>query len=464
MKKRALAWAAVGVVLLAGLVVAWKASTGPDPMALKPPLATVGFGDATMLEILGLGESEWVDGILSAPPGGWRVSSSSGSETSSFGDEKDFLQIERFTLNEQLGGIRYIPGAGRLVMSLRLLDGAGAAVSVEKMKPGELKIRLSDGAGEWLDGSGPFGSGDDPECRGVVSFAGWPRSGKELVFQARRPGQPMVEFRMPNPAAGVVPAVWTPTPLPLTRSGDYWKMSFSKVWEATVPGKGRCLVAESEFHSDLWKNGSFSPVQGWVDGVAGARGSRTERIIDFHHAGKIEFGHPMPPDEDQFKFFYRIRYNEYYPHPRGGVSFCFTGGVVSADGKSIEQGAIAKKLGVDIFELGPIEAADEPIFPATHQFAVSFRGTWKSAAERSATEAAWGSYSDWMPVLFLNGGNRSSGAVEFKGSGSSNATFHWSGKWVGELKPGDKVEIGVMPRRPDEVLEFVVDRASLSPK
>ena len=56
--------------------------------------------------------------------------------------------------------------------------------------------------------------------------------------------------------------------------------------------------------------------------------------------------------------------------------------------------------------------------------------------------------------------------IEFRGSGTSSvgsgADFHWKGDWSGELKPGMKVEIGVMVKWPDEVLEFVVDRAVLS--
>jgi hypothetical protein len=470
MKKRALAWTAVGVMLVAVLWVAWKPSssrsTAPDPMALKPPVATVRFADASRLEIFGLSEGEWVDGILSKPAGGWN--SSSGMETSAFGDERDFLTMERFRLKEKLAGVRYLPGEGRLVMSLRLLDASGGPVSPEKLTPSDLKIRLWDGAGELINGSGPFGADDDPDGRGVVSFSGWPRGEKELVFRAQRAGQPAVEFWMPNPAAGLAPVVWTPTPLPQTRSGDYWKMSFSKAWEATVPGKGRCVVGEIDFHSDLWENGRFSPIRGWTDAVQGARGTYSGRSNRLYHSGKLVFGHPMPPDEDQFKFLYRIRYSESYPYPRAGVSFCHTGGVVSPDGKRIERGSMAKKLGLESFTLGPIVAKEEPLYRGSHQFAVSFEGTWESVAERSAAEAAWGIWKDWTPVVFLNGEDRSLGAVQFKGSGLSSevgaASFQWSGIWVGELKPGDKVEIGVMPRRPDEVLEFVVDRTALSPE
>ncbi|HEY1123837.1 MAG TPA: hypothetical protein VGE67_19620 [Haloferula sp.] len=56
--------------------------------------------------------------------------------------------------------------------------------------------------------------------------------------------------------------------------------------------------------------------------------------------------------------------------------------------------------------------------------------------------------------------------IEFNGSGissiGSGVDFHWKGDWSGELKPGMKVEMGVMAKWPGEMLEFVVDRSVLS--
>ena len=74
----------------------------------------------------------------------------------------------------------------------------------------------------------------------------------------------------------------------------------------------------------------------------------------------------------------------------------------------------------------------------------------------------------WTPVVFLDDADHSSGSIQFKRSGTSSSgmsfDYDWKGDWTGGLKPGMKVEIGVMAKWPDEVLEFVVDRASLSPK
>ncbi|MCW1884762.1 hypothetical protein OKA04_08480 [Luteolibacter flavescens] len=436
-------------------------------MDLRAPEATVRFDDGSVLEILGIAEGAWVDGVMSKPAGGWGASST-GRNTTSFGQDRDYLEIERFTLSKRLAGVRLSYSAGSLVMSLRYLDATGKVVPAAAMESGDLRLRLSDGAGEWLDGSATFGADDDPEGRGATSFAGWPRGGKELVFQATRSGLPPEEFRMPNPVAGVAPAAWTAVPLPQSRSGDHWKMNFSKVWEVTVPGKGKCLVPDIDFQSDFPSNGSFSPVSGWVGEVAGARGTRSERGIWVRGPGDLSSGYPMPPDEDQFKFLYRIRYTESYPMPRKGVGFIFSGGVVSADGTTIDHGAASKDLGIQSLELGAVEEAKDSFYPGSRQFTISLEGAWKDAAEKSAAEALWGGWQEWMPVVFVNGGERSSGAVGFKGSNQSSSsgetTFKWSGTWTGDLEPGDKVEIGIMPRPPDEVIEFIVDRKSLTPE
>ena len=118
--------------------------------------------------------------------------------------------------------------------------------------------------------------------------------------------------------------------------------------------------------------------------------------------------------------------------------------------------------------VGQVEAAAKSWYPASQQFSISFEGSWQDAAERSAAESAIGPLNCWTPVAFLDDGAHSTGMVQFKSAGNSSSgsgfDFNWKGDWSGELKPGMKVEIGLMAKWPDEVLEFVVDRASLSPE
>ena len=432
-------------------------------MALRTPVASVPLGDGSRIEIYGLAESEWVDGVMAKPPGSWSMASTGGS-TFIDGD----LKIDRFTMGGKLAGVRYVPGEGRLVMSLRHVTRSGSAASPATMKPGSLVIRLSDGGGLSIDGSGPFGAGDDPQCRGIVSFAGWPRSGKEVVFQAELKGQPPVEFRLPNPAAGTSPASWTAAPLPQVKTGQHWEVRLVKAKEITMAGKGKGVIGEFEFKSDLPKIGDFPPVAGGAAGVLGALGSRSMDLPHDRRVAMDSLAYPMAPDETCFKFLYRIRYEEHYPYPKRGIPVMLAEGKVSPDGKSIDLVSQHVKRGIKSLKVGPVGASPKTWHPGPHQFEISFEGSWQDSSDKGSAEAAIGPMDRWRPVVFLDDADHSSGSIQFKRSGTSSSgmsfDYDWKGDWTGELKPGMKVEIGVMARWPDEVLEFVVDRASLSPK
>ncbi|MEK7951310.1 hypothetical protein [Luteolibacter soli] len=460
------------IVLLIVLMIAgwWFARSGSSGggvtagniMVLNAPIATVSLGDGSRIDIYGLAESEWVEGVMAKPRGSWNMESTGGS-TSVDGD----LTIKRFTMGGKLAGVCYQPGEGRLVMPLRHVTGSGKVESPAAMTPGDLVIRLSDGGGLWLDGSGPVGADDDPQERGIVSFAGWPRSGKELVFQAVQKGRAPVEFRMPNPTAGSAAASWAAAPLPQVRTGKHWEVRLVKAREMTMAGDGKGVIGDFEFSSDLPEVGDSRPVVGFDAGVLGALGTRSMVLPHKLYVARSELAYPMPPDESCFKFLYRIRYEGHFPYPKGGIPI-LAEGTVSADGKSIELSAQNARRGIKSMDVGPVGAAADSWYPASHEFDISFKGTWADAAEKSASEAAIGPWGRWTPVVFLDDAEHSSGMVQFKGSGESSpgssTDFTWKGSWRGELKPGMKVEIGLMAKWPDEVLEFVVDRAALSPK
>jgi hypothetical protein len=428
-------------------------------MALKVPVATVPLDDGSRVEIYGLGENEWADGAMSKPAGSWSMAAT-GRSTFVDGD----LKIERFTLGGKLAGVRYLPGEGSLVMPLRHVTRSGKAEPPSTMKPGNLVIRLSDGGGLWIEGDGPVGADDDPQCRGIVSFAGWPRSGKELVFQAVLKGQAPVEFRLPNPAPSSSPASWTAAPLPQAKAGKHWKVRLVKAREITMPDNGKGVIGDFEFSSDLPVAGDIPPVDGSVAGVLGAFGTRSMTMVRKPRAGVFHVAYAMPPDEQRFKFLYRIRYEEHYPYPKAGIPM-LAEGTVSADGKSIELSSQTPRKGIKSLKVGPVGAAAKSWYPASQQVSISFEGSWRDAAERSAAESAIGPLNSWTPVVFLDDGAHSSGMVQFRSSGTrGDLKFEWAGDWTGALKPGMKVEIGLMAKWPDEVLEFVVDRASLSPE
>lgn len=449
-----------------GVAVPWlRGAAGPDPLTPGAVLRSVDFPDGARLLIHGLGEDEWQDGIMAAPSKGWKLQTSNLSKEA-FGFDKEGLQIERFTLDERLAGVRYLAGPGRLVISMRYFDPSGNAVPPDHMKSGDLSIRLSDGGAERIEGEGPHGVVEDAWARGIVSFAAWPRGGRELVFQAVRAGLAPVEFRLPNPDAASSPAAWRALPIPQLQKGDGWEVRMLKAREITTKNKGRALVADFEFQSDLKKDSRGKPpIDGWLHGVHGSRGTRSEWDLRLSGRDQMRSAFLMPPDEDVFKFIYRITYRADYPFPRAGVSIIAEGSV-SADGKTVDVLPRDGFPGVQKVEVGAVTPAKDSWYPGADDFTVSFAGVLKDASEKSAALAKAGLWKDWAPVVILDGGERTSGGMVLIGSSSSDSAaetrFEWQGRWTGDLKPGMRVEIGLMARKPDEMLEFTVDRASLS--
>jgi hypothetical protein len=255
--------------------------------------------------------------------------------------------------------------------------------------------------------------------------------------------------------------------LPQAKAGKHWKVRLVKAREITTPDRGKGVIGEFEFSSDLPVVGDIPAVGGSDAGVIGASGTRSMTMVRKHRAGGSYLAYAMPPEENRFKFLYRIRYDEHYPYPKAGIPM-LAEGTVSADGKSIEFSSQTPRRGIKSLKVGPVGEAAKSWYPASQQFPISFEVSWRDAGERSAAESAIGPLNAWTPVIFLDDGAYSSGMIQFKSSGNSSLgssfDFNWKGEWSGELKPGMKVEIGLMAKWPDEVLEFVVDRAALSPE
>ena len=453
------------LVIVLGL--AWlygpkRGGTAADPMELRMPVATLPFSDGHQLEVFGLAEDEWVVGMMTAPKGRWIYRTT--ASVHSHGPEKDWLQVESFELDGKLAGVRLWIREGCLMMSLRLLDPHGYPVSEERMKSEGFAIHLSDGAGEWIRGLGPYGAGDDPESRAVVAFEGWPRSGPELAFKAVLAGLPPVEFRLPNPAAGRKPATWVAEILPQTRSGEFWDLELKEVREVLIPGKGRGLYPVFKFESQLAKpTDGWSRIDAYGDGIEGARGTHSSYPLEFNtDDGKLRAVYPAPPDEDRFKIFYKIQYRQTYPFPRDGVVI-IAEGVVGADGESVKLISRNEVLGIQKIEVSAL--AEKRKLKGEKGFSIHFEGRWSNAAEQRAAEAQVGPWKGWRCVVFTDRAERSSGGVRFErdeiSTGIMNPTFEWTGRWTGEPQPGMRIEIGIMPMKPDDVMEFVIDRPSI---
>ena len=82
-----------------------------------------------------------------------------------------------------------------------------------------------------------------------------------------------------------------------------------------------------------------------------------------------------------------------------------------------------------------------------------------------AAEAVLGPWVGWRWAVFLNREDTACGesAKTTWGTGS-NGGFSRQGLWKGWLKPGDRIEIALMPAKPDEWVEFTFDRSALRRK
>ena len=474
MKKR-LAWSAGIVIFLVPLVLAAKYGPEVDtsrksrttgPMALKPVVETVVFLGGSKLEIFGLSENVWTDGIMSAPSGLLGGIRKTGSTGSACGDELDGLRHRRFELDGELAGSQYEHENNSLMLSVRLVNSLGSVVPLDRIKDGDLEVRLSDGSGGWLVGTGPHGMPDDPECRGVMVFVGWPRLGPDLVFEARALGQPAETFRLANPAAGAVAAKWTAAPLPQKHRAKDWELELMEVYQLEVPNKGKLLNSKFRFECRGAKS-----TKGWKThavgeaGIEGALGG-VSRSMAFDKTGgplrtygsNVVASYPVSPDENLFKMTYRIRYDACYSFPKSRASIVAEG-TVSADAKTIDFSVLDKGLGIESIVFGSVKTGARSRYDGTMEFDIDYQCKWKTESDRLSAEGRLGPSEKWECVVFLDGSLTSNGAVDWKSRGGGGPHSEWKGRWIGELKPGMKLELGVMPPMPDEVVEFVFDRS-----
>lgn len=461
----------LGAGLLAVLALAFGSKfsglfgPGKDPMAPGPPHVTLTFGDGYRLEVFGISQAEWSDGEASPGSAGWQFGTS-GRRSEGFGRAEAGLQIDHYERNGKLSGIRYrFNDCEPLLVSLRLLSPSGVPVDPADWAEDELEMRLIDADCGRLLGLGPHGADDDPERRAVAIFPAWPRSVTDLVFEATRPGEPPRSFRFPNPATGATPAKWTPAPLPQTRSGPDWDLTLVNVTLKNVPGKGTLLDPHFKFTSRIPKtDGIWPAVSGQGADLECGWGTKTAGITP-----SWAWGFPIPSDEDLFKFRYRITYDESYPYPRSDAHILLLG-KVNAAGLGIDVISRHPTFGIDTIDLGPLGTPSGSRTKATHSFSMRLEGKWSTSSDRAAAEAMLGPWDNWGWVIFLDGSAQAVGEISNGGWGtsssgvSSSESFNRQGEWSGNLKPGSKVEVGLVRGKPDEFIEFVIDRSALTPR
>jgi hypothetical protein len=283
---------------------------------------------------------------------------------------------------------------------------------------------MSDGAGGWIDGNGPFSDDEDSLRLSMIAFSAWPRSGATLEFRAIMPGQAPVSWTLPNPAHPVTPAAWKPDPLPANVKEPEFELEFHG---ATIPPERSDLVMPRfRFDSKIAGEEGLPPNwKSWTaecDEVEGALGTRSIEDSFRMPNGRSISGHRIPPDESLLRFRFVVRPTEYHRYPKAEVTPLLAG-VIWNGGKEV---SIASH---SLASHGLVSASAE--VKDGIQWHLKFK--WASDSDRLAAETAL-CLKDGKPVCLVGNGGTSVGKPFTSWSSSSSDgvteadfTVSWSG-------------------------------------
>lgn len=459
-------------------------------LVIGTPLHELKFDDRSSLQIFAIGDGQVIDGTTSTSTKTTIFSTqASGSHTSGMSGNGVQCTIKIFTINEQITCLQFNSPPANLVIETRLLDpsnkpltssrilwgnevrkGGGndhnflgwdaliAAAAKEETMP-ELVVQLSDGAGGWIDGCGPFDSDDDHDHRAMVSFAAWPRSSVDLEFRAAQPGMKPVTWKMKNPTPPTKPAAWTAIPFPQKESNSDFELELKSALK--IEGT-RMIQPEFEFRSTI--PGSQIPTGANFKEPAlacdctellGAWGTRTEKAYLKLPDNYVIGGFPYPPDERLLRFHFVVSPTDYYPYPRTG-SLLIAQMKVAANGISLESTPhILTDIGILSVDFNDVKCGEDGSFRYT------VKGRWNNRAEEAKGEAAL-NRDRGIPVCFVGEGNVSTGKTHTNGdstSGRNDITeFEFEGEWKGNLQPGDEVTFGMTTPLPKRDVFFTFER------
>lgn len=479
-KSRKLAWTLSGILfflMIAAILYSRLGNPAPSTseslLAPEEPVLLIGFADGMELEVFGIGVSEWTDGSMTAPPLKGMLSGfssrSEGSSGHSYGDEKANLQTDMKEFNDALIGVRVYAQDTDLLLSLRLHGRLGAVTLPESPEMEGITIELSDNAGNWNRGYGPYVMHEELHGRLIAGFGGWPRSGAVLRFRLTKEGHEPVEFELPNPNHGNKAAAWTPTTLPATVSDPDWELTLSEVREVIIPGNGRFIMPDMKFtEKSSTGKGWKTSIEFRSENLLGALG--TDSCEEGVLSGSGEYlgrGYRMPQDENLFKIRSRIKYYPNYPYPRRDFMI-FASGKVSADGKTIQVTNHDKRMGITELKIGDVTPNRDSGYEGIHLFKIDVIRTYTGEAEHKSISRFFGDWRETAAAVFVDGKTISTGALEANSWGSSQSgasgSYEWGATWIGDLTPGMQLEFGLMPQKPDVKVDIVIERASLIPK
>ncbi len=454
------------------------------------PLHTLTFEDGSSLQILNIGDGSVVDGDMSAKPASSLFSSqSSGSSTSGMSGNGVGCKLKTVTINDHITGIQFDSPPTNLVIEARLLNFRGDPLRCERLLwgdeirakgssdslfPGwdallkapendstmpELVVQLSDGAGGWINGHGPYSSEKDREQRGMIVFAAWPRSGAELEFRAARAGGKPVTWKMKNPSHAAAPAAWTASPLPQKQSDTDYELELQSVVKidgvrilqpkvsflSKVPGEGQQLD---------YNNQPLPGLECTCAELLGAWGTRAEKVYLSRPGNYVVSGFPYPPDEKILRLRFVISPTQAYPYPRS-QALLIAKAKVAANGISLESAPqILTANGILSIEFHDVTTGPKG------SYKYSIKGRWNNDHERMAGEAAIGD-NDRIPVCYVGEALLSSSVADTNAHNISNSgkvtEFEYEGDWKGPLKPGDEITLGMTTALPIREVLFTFE-------
>ena len=462
------------------------ASRPPKPLAVPTAVATARFADGSSLAIFDVSDAAITTGIFTAPPG-YQGGSRGGGHTVS-GTDGGEATVDAFECGGVLVGQKWQGGPGSLIVTCRTMDASGHAIEPKRFVwSGQLResggvtadsvswesmlatdgkaaalpwvfVQMSDGAGGWIDGSGPFCAPGDPEHRAVLAFPAWPRSAPEFEFRAVRPGVKPVTWKMRNPVLPVTPEAWTAVTLPQTATGSFGELVFEGV--TVAEGHPNAIVPHYDFKITVPGAANNRPDRKAVScrcfEVRGALGSRSKPCV-LQHDGNYFEAFRLPPDEKLLRFFFVIQPTDHFPYQRSDAAIVAVG-TLAADGKTVVlDPSFNPGHGWKSAEITPSAATGR----GDIRFEYKLEFKWRDAAARSAAEAILKLRAGKL-VGFLGDEAFSSGWTVVSSSGgdsSSHAINHSvTGVWEGRAKPGDQFALGFVIPVTHETYVFTVAR------
>ena len=333
-------------------------------------------------------------------------------------------------------------------------------------------LQLRDGEGRRHTADGPSGIAEDGHEYQHFAFHGWPRSGRELVFEVIRPGFPAREMRVPNPVPARPVPEWAFASgvLPQTVVGDGFELLLGRVHLVDLPERPLHLCPDKTFLTLSAGWGFSDSKRDAMDfhlvGLEGAGGTFS-KPYDLVAKGRSFGGScPFPADERMLRLHYQVVRQAWYPRELHTVAVLLEG-EVAADGVTLNTKPTGRGRGLLDCTVGNI-LRDEPGREGEVGLArVRVDCSWYPQDEAEAA-ALWEVLGGdpgggFCALMYVDGEQECAGELlmEWGGTSSGPARRDLWCEWSGELEAGQKFKVAVAPVLPPTDVHFVIDPAGL---